>query len=99
MAEQRPTAHDRRQKRPKTEDRRPKLIWCVGVFWCAVVAPVQAQRRAPARAGQPAVAAPAYFPERFDWLHKSPAEEGMDSAGLAEAIRSAQANETRALKD
>src|SRR5690348_1211248 len=46
-------------------------------------------------APQPAV----YFPERFDWQHKSPDEVGMDAARLDEAVKLAIASETPGTRD
>jgi len=40
-----------------------------------------------------------YFPGRFDWQHKKPAEVGMDAGRLDEAIRSAVANESTTDRD
>ncbi len=39
-----------------------------------------------------------YFPERFDWLHKKPAEVDMDAARLDEAVKFAIASENPATK-
>ncbi len=53
--------------------------------------------------GKPAAAAPQapaiYFPERFDWQRKVPADVGMDAARLDEAVQFAVANENPATKD
>jgi CubicO group peptidase (beta-lactamase class C family) len=57
----------------------------------------QAPRR-PARVAA-AVAAPVYFPDRFDWQRRSPADAGMDAAALNEAVQFAVANENPASKD
>ena len=43
--------------------------------------------------------APPYFPERFDWQRRTPAEAGFDSAALAEAIKFAIANENPGPRD
>ena len=40
-----------------------------------------------------------YFPERFDWPRHTPAEAGMDAAGLADAIKFAIANENPGPRD
>ena len=45
------------------------------------------------------VATHAYFPPRGDWQRRSPAEFGLDSAALQEAIRFARANESKAPRD
>jgi CubicO group peptidase (beta-lactamase class C family) len=46
-------------------------------------------------------AAPAsiYFPERFEWQHRKPADVGMDAARLDEAVKSAIASETPGTRD
>src|SRR5579872_4281344 len=44
--------------------------------------------------GQPVAAPPpVYFPERNNWVHKTPEEEGMDSARLDQAVQAAIADE------
>src|SRR5436309_7775370 len=52
---------------------------------------------------RPALPAPqtasAYFPERFDWQHKTPDEVGMDPARLDEAVKLAVASETPGTRD
>jgi CubicO group peptidase (beta-lactamase class C family) len=60
------------------------LFVCLLAPWPALAA--QAQR------------APVYFPPRFDWQHKAPAEVGMKAAALDEAIKTAIAAETKANK-
>lgn len=55
--------------------------------------------RTPAKPSAPAAPAPVYFPERFDWQKRSPADAGMDPARLDEAIQFAVANENPATKD
>ena len=55
--------------------------------------------KTPTRAAAPAAPAPAYFPDRFDWQKRSPADAGMDQARLDEAIQFAVANENPATKD
>ena len=55
--------------------------------------------KTPARAAAPAAPAPVYFPDRFDWQRRSPADAGMDQARLDEAIQFAVANENPATKD
>jgi CubicO group peptidase (beta-lactamase class C family) len=56
--------------------------------------PASSQRTGVARPG----AAP-YFPERFDWRHRNPEELGINSARLADAVKSAVVNETSADRD
>ena len=51
----------------------------------------------PALPGAPRPAA--YFPERFDWQHKTPGEVGMDAAQLDEAVKAAIASENPASRD
>ncbi len=48
-----------------------------------------------------ATAAPAshYFPDRFDWQRKPPAEVGMDAAKVDDAVKFAVANENPSTKD
>jgi CubicO group peptidase (beta-lactamase class C family) len=66
-----------------------------------VVAAASGQRGAPIQ--RPALpnaqTAAAYFPERFDWQHKTPAEAGMDRAMLDEAVRAAIDSENPATKN
>jgi CubicO group peptidase (beta-lactamase class C family) len=45
------------------------------------------------------VAQAVYFPDRFDWQKRTPAEAGMDAARLDEAVQFAVANENPATKD
>ena len=40
-----------------------------------------------------------YFPERFDWQRRTPAQAGMDAAAIEDAIKFAVANENQAPKD
>lgn len=71
--------------------------------------PLEAQRPAPqptprAGASQPnarptPAAAPAYYPERFDWQRKKPDEVGMRSALVNEAVQLAIANDTPGPRD
>jgi CubicO group peptidase (beta-lactamase class C family) len=71
------------------------------VFGLAVAVasgPVVAQRSAtPAPARQAAVST--YFPERFDWQHKTASEVGMDPALVDQAVQTAIASENPAPKD
>ena len=64
----------------------PRRLTCVAAFVvaCAAVA-----------TGQTTV----YFPERFDWQRRTPAQAGLDAAALADAITFAVANENPAPKD
>ena len=47
----------------------------------------------------PSRRAQAYFPERLDWQHKTPAEVGMNGAAIDEAVKAAIANESAAPRD
>lgn len=47
----------------------------------------------------PAFAADTYYPAAQNWVHKSPAEMGMDPTKLADAIAFAQAHETERARD
>ncbi len=60
-----------------------------------------ASAQAPGRTAKPAAAAPApvYFPDRFDWQARSPAEAGMDPVLVGEAVQFAIASENPATKD
>ena len=40
-----------------------------------------------------------YYPDRFDWARRTPAEAGMDAAALDAAVKFAIANENPAPKD
>jgi CubicO group peptidase (beta-lactamase class C family) len=40
-----------------------------------------------------------YYPERFDWQRRTPAQAGMDAAAVDEAVKFAVANENQAPKD
>jgi len=62
-----------------------------------VIAPALAQDRIVSPTYQRAAAAQAqttYYPERFDWQHKTPADVGMNPALLSEAVQLAIANDT-----
>jgi CubicO group peptidase (beta-lactamase class C family) len=59
--------------------------------------PTIAQRSASPPAAR--AAAPAYFPDRFDWQHKKPEEVGMNPALVNEAVQLAVAAETPGPKD
>jgi len=50
-------------------------------------------------AQRPTASPAPYFPERFDWQHKKPAEVGMDPALVDQAIQTALASETQGPKD
>jgi CubicO group peptidase (beta-lactamase class C family) len=69
------------------------------VLAALAIVPAYAQSRAvaPAKSGAQS-AAPVYFPERLDWQKKKPEEVGMDSALIAEAVKSAIAAEARSPK-
>jgi CubicO group peptidase (beta-lactamase class C family) len=71
-----------------------RLLLVVSVV-AAVVAirvPAAAQRSVVQQA-KAASSAAAYFPERFDWQHRSPDQVGMDAASLNDAVKMAQARE------
>jgi CubicO group peptidase (beta-lactamase class C family) len=71
----------------------------VGLASTAVTVEAQTPRR-PARAVQPPPApAPVYFPDRFEWQRRSPADSGMDALRLGEAVQFAVASENPASKD
>jgi CubicO group peptidase (beta-lactamase class C family) len=72
------------------------VIMAVASSSGTLVAEQRTSAPAPARAG--GAAAP-YFPERFDWQHKKPEEVGMSTALVAEAVKTAIANENPATKD
>jgi CubicO group peptidase (beta-lactamase class C family) len=40
-----------------------------------------------------------YFPDRFDWQHRKPADAGMDAAAIDDAVKFAIASESAATKD
>ena len=67
----------------------------------ALAGPVLAQApRRPAKTPAAAAApAPVYFPDRFDWQKRTPADAGMDAARVDEAVQFAIANENPASKD
>ena len=67
----------------------------------ALAGPVLAQApkrpaKTPAAAAAPA---PVYFPDRFDWQKRTPADAGMDAARVDEAVQFAIASESDATKD
>jgi CubicO group peptidase (beta-lactamase class C family) len=64
----------------------------------AVVAHAQAPKKSMS-ASAAAAQASAYFPDRFDWQKRGPAESGMDQARVDEAVQFAIANENPATKD
>src|SRR6185503_8669314 len=43
--------------------------------------------------------AAAYYPERFGWAHKTPADVGMDGAVIDEAVKLAQQHESEGSRD
>jgi len=67
----------------------------------ALAGPVLAQApRRPAKTPAAAAApAPVYFPDRFDWQKRTPADAGMDAARVDEAVQFAIASESDATKD
>jgi CubicO group peptidase (beta-lactamase class C family) len=69
------------------------LLLVIGLAGCATALGAQASR-APA-ASKPA----AYFPDRFEWQRREPAQAGMDAARLDAAIKFAVASENPATKD
>jgi CubicO group peptidase (beta-lactamase class C family) len=71
------------------------LSAAVALAGTAGPASAQAPRK-PAKAAAPAAV---YFPERFDWQKRTPADAGMDPARLDEAVQFAIANENPATKD
>jgi CubicO group peptidase (beta-lactamase class C family) len=89
-----------------TTRRRPDLHRpsCAAVLIVALSCAIAAQAPAgkPAnkavRPAQPAQSAP-YFPERFEWTRKAPAEVGMDAARLDDAVKFAVANENPSTRD
>lgn len=67
----------------------------------ALAGPVLAQApkrpaKTPAAAAAPAAV---YFPDRFDWQKRTPADAGMDAARVDEAVQFAIASESDATKD
>src|SRR5882724_1585420 len=73
----------------------PRISTFVLVTFCiaAPTAPL-AQTAKPARTSQSS----AYFPERFEWQHKRPADVGMNSALVDEAVNAAIAAESQGSK-
>jgi CubicO group peptidase (beta-lactamase class C family) len=59
----------------------------------------QTPRPSPAPRSAVALAAAPYFPDRFEWQHKKPADVGLDPLRLDEAVKFAIANENPANRD
>ena len=80
-----------------------RLAWTAGLLSLLIVSaprPVVAQRQtAAAKRPAPAAAESQYFPGRFDWQHKTPADVGMDAATVDEAVKLAIAYENPSNKD
>jgi CubicO group peptidase (beta-lactamase class C family) len=77
------------------------LVFVLGTSFIALSVTMIGQQR-PAPSQQPAIVRPAaapYFPERFDWQHKTAEELGMNSARLGDAVKTAVAKETAADRD
>src|SRR5262249_25386428 len=77
------------------------LVFVLGTSFIALPVTMIGQQR-PAPSQQPAIARPAaapYFPERFEWQHKTAEDLGMNSARLADAVNTAVAKETTADRD
>jgi len=72
--------------------RRSAPILCVALLALCPSALAQPSKR-------PAPKPAPYFPERFDWQRRDPAQLGMDAAKLDAAIKFAVANENPATKD
>jgi CubicO group peptidase (beta-lactamase class C family) len=85
--------------RSLTATRLGRILFTVVVGLACVAGTVEAQApRRPAGVAQPAPA-PVYFPDRFDWQRRSPADTGMDADRLNEAVQFAVASENPASKD
>ena len=79
-----------------------RLAWSAGVLSLVVISssqPAGAQRPAATRRAAAGVADRPYFPGRFDWQHKTPAEVGMDAATVDEAVKLAIEYESPSNKD
>jgi CubicO group peptidase (beta-lactamase class C family) len=73
------------------------IVASTGVVLLTALALAQAPRPPQAK---PAAAAPAtYYPERFDWQQKTPADAGWDASKLDAAIKLAITSENPATKD
>ncbi|MBI4501437.1 MAG: serine hydrolase [Gemmatimonadetes bacterium] len=68
----------------------------LGIALLLGLQPAYAQRRP---ASSPPQAAAPYYPERFEWQHRTAAQVGMDSATLVETVKTAQERETKATTD
>jgi CubicO group peptidase (beta-lactamase class C family) len=73
------------------------VLIVVGSTWWTASATQRPAAPVAATAG--AQAAAPYFPNRFGWEHKRPAEVGMNAALVAEAVQAAIANENPASKE
>ena len=79
----------------------PLLVFVLGTSFIALPVAIVGQQR-PTFSPQPTNARPAaapYFPDRFDWQHKTAEELGLNSARLADAVKTAVAKETAADRD
>lgn len=73
---------------------------CLVAALSLAAAPLAAQRQKPAPpAPAPAANATLYYPERFDWQKKTPADAGFDVGKMDEAVKFAVASENPASKD
>src|ERR1051326_422515 len=68
-----------------------KQLFAVSAVLALVSVTLVAQRNAASSA--------AYFPERFDWQHRKPADVGMNAAQIDQAVQAAVAGETQGPKD
>jgi CubicO group peptidase (beta-lactamase class C family) len=78
-----------------------RAVFCVTAFTSAAFGVhVAGQRGAPIqRPALPNRPPAEHFPGRFDWIHKKPAEVGMDAAGLDAAVKLAIDSENPATRN
>jgi CubicO group peptidase (beta-lactamase class C family) len=88
-------------KESETQMRHISTAAVLATAWLAfsVLATGQTPRPTPAPRSAVAPAAAPYFPDRFEWQHKTPDDVGMDPLRLDEAVKFAIANENPANRD
>jgi CubicO group peptidase (beta-lactamase class C family) len=76
-----------------------RLAFVIALFAVAAVGVPDAAQRAAVQTQKAAPAAAVYFPDRFDWQHRTPEQVGMDAGSVGEAVKMAMARENTGARD
>src|SRR5690242_7684787 len=85
-------------KRNRSKKRRNTMMRIVTLLLATICFATTTDLFAQSSRSSQAARTPVYFPERFEWQHKRPAEVGMNSALVDEAVKAAIAAESKGSK-